>query len=609
MNNGVGALDARKGTNPRKMGSQTNLPAFIPKEPPNHSILDFSGTLSPDQLQGLEVLCKGLSFKAWVVIPPKDYILEDPAQLSYLLEQQWHTQDNTLLLLVNLQGRNVFALPEKYLVRAGLNDKHINQELIPQYFVPSMSAGDLNSALRETLLAADQRVFTSYAYKTYGTSLHPPRKDMLVGPSFGLLATFLIILVAVILLNRRKTSASAKPIELVKATNKFKTMVQEIEELSSTRPKFYLMQVIGLAALGYAYIWFVLAILGIVCAELILLFINSQAISAPYVALKLGIILFGMICSMILILRSFWIKSNPVNGILLDRNKHPDIFSLIENIRHAINAPPIHHIIVTPNYNAAVIQESRLGPFGWHRNYLLIGMPLALAVPYKQMEAILAHELGHLAKNHGVISSWVYALRVTWLQLLNNLSGKNSIASMMMTRFFSWYSPYFNAFTFVLARTQEYHADECSVHLTGKETVALALTGAEVKERFLSQKYIPKILEGVKHSIKPPSDIFSGTTKAINCDLTMQEAEVWLTQHLSRKTDYHDTHPSLSDRLTAVLQIAPEQVEKWVKKHLPEIYQVDESAAHHLFGRNLPELLDSLNRSWQEQMVSVRCDP
>ncbi|MBX9771504.1 MAG: hypothetical protein K2X29_09050 [Candidatus Obscuribacterales bacterium] len=120
------------------MGSQTNLPAFIPKEPPNHSILDFSGTLSPDKLQGLEVLCKGLSFKAWVVIPPKDYILEDPAQLSYLLEQQWQTQGNSLLLLVDLQGRTIFALPEKYLVRTGLNDTYINQELIPQYFVPSM---------------------------------------------------------------------------------------------------------------------------------------------------------------------------------------------------------------------------------------------------------------------------------------------------------------------------------------------------------------------------------------------------------------------------------------------------------------------------------------
>jgi hypothetical protein len=32
------------------------------------------------------------------------------------------------------------------------------------------------------------------------------------------------------------------------------------------------------------------------------------------------------------------------------------------------------------DFNAAVVQAPRLGLFGWYRNYLLIGLPLAKAL-------------------------------------------------------------------------------------------------------------------------------------------------------------------------------------------------------------------------------------
>jgi Zn-dependent protease with chaperone function len=57
--------------------------------------------------------------------------------------------------------------------------------------------------------------------------------------------------------------------------------------------------------------------------------------------------------------------------------------------------------------NASVVQIPRLGVFGWSRNYLTVGVPLLDAVTPEQFEAVLAHELGHLARAHGRFRTWI----------------------------------------------------------------------------------------------------------------------------------------------------------------------------------------------------------
>src|SRR5687768_18129818 len=54
-------------------------------------------------------------------------------------------------------------------------------------------------------------------------------------------------------------------------------------------------------------------------------------------------------------------------------------------------------------------------------------------------------------------------------------SQEHRSAFPMFERFFNWYAPYFEAYSFVLARAQEYEADRCSVLVSGKENSARAL--------------------------------------------------------------------------------------------------------------------------------------
>src|SRR6185436_16016968 len=110
----------------------------------------------------------------------------------------------------------------------------------------------------------------------------------------------------------------------------------------------------------------------------------------------------------------------------------------------------------------------RFGMFGWRTNYLVVGLPLLKAIGPDEFRAVLAHEFGHLSGRHGKFSGWIYRQRESWIQILTRVHQERHYASFIFEWFLKWYAPYFNAYSFVLARAQEYEADSFAVDLAGK---------------------------------------------------------------------------------------------------------------------------------------------
>src|SRR5207248_8888294 len=133
------------------------------------------------------------------------------------------------------------------------------------------------------------------------------------------------------------------------------------------------------------------------------------------------------------------------------------------------------HVLLDESFNAGVIQIPRLGLLGWQRNYLVIGLPLMQALSPEQFRAAIAHEMGHLSRNHGRFAGWVYRLQQTWSRLLETLQAERHGASVLFEWFFNWYAPYFSAYSFVLRRADEYVADRCAVELAGVRSASEAL--------------------------------------------------------------------------------------------------------------------------------------
>jgi Zn-dependent protease with chaperone function len=72
----------------------------------------------------------------------------------------------------------------------------------------------------------------------------------------------------------------------------------------------------------------------------------------------------------------------------------PRLFELVEELRDRVKGAEVDHVLITRDFNAAIMQCPRFGLFGGYRNYLILGLPLLYALTPDEAKAVLAHEYG-----------------------------------------------------------------------------------------------------------------------------------------------------------------------------------------------------------------------
>ncbi|MEH2264997.1 M48 family metalloprotease [Nostoc sp.] len=298
-------------------------------------------------------------------------------------------------------------------------------------------------------------------------------------------------------------------------------------------------------------------------------------------------------------MRSLWVSFPPPTGLPLQPKDVPNLYSLINEISSKLKAPRFHHILLTNDFNAGVVQIPRLGLLGWQQNYLIVGLPLMLALPPEQFRAVLAHELGHLSGNHSRFSGWIYRQRETWYRILKGLQQSGHDLSLLIFQLFLiWYIPFFNAYSFVLARMDEYEADRCAVDLTGEQNTAKALISLEVKSRFLERYFWSSIYKQIQTEIEPPKMTYMDMKQALSQRLHQEIASTYLSEALTVKTNNADTHPCLKDRLKALGYIADTQTE------LAIFAKIEISAAQELLGDKLESFIDYFSQDLREKIAT-----
>ena len=321
-------------------------------------------------------------------------------------------------------------------------------------------------------------------------------------------------------------------------------LVERLEHRSQSDPRGYRRRVGLLAALGYAYLGLTLAAVAGLSAAVVYF-----AVTGPALLLKFLIPLGALA---LVVLRALWIRVDPPEGIPLHRSDAPDLFGLVDELRRKVDGPKVHSVLLDGELNASIVQVPRLGVLGPQRNYLVLGLPLLQALPPDEFSAVLAHELGHLSRSHGRFSAWIYRVRRTWSQLLETLEEKRSWGTFVFRRFFEWYAPYFNAYSFVLARAHEYEADAAAAHAAGHRASGLALANLSVADRYLDESFWPGLYERASREPRPPESAFIPMAQTLRG--AGEDAEVlrWLDDALAYEGDPTDTHPPLSRRLAAL---------------------------------------------------------
>lgn len=370
---------------------------------------------------------------------------------------------------------------------------------------------------------------------------------------------------------------------------RFDALIQKLETFANKQPHIYRLHVAFLATLGYAYIFLILGVTLALLAGIVFLMFSTHTIRAS--TLKVTVFLLAVA---LVLLRSLWVSFPPPAGLALKSKDVPGLFSVVNEISSKLKAPRFHHILLTDDFNAGVLQRPRLGLLGWHQNYLIIGLPLMLALSPRQFRAVLAHELGHLSGNHSRFDGWIYCQRQTWYHIVTGMrQGGNELSWIIFENFLKWYTPFFNAYSFVLARMDEYEADRCAVEIVGAQDTAEMLINVEVKARFLHNNFWSNIYNQVQTEIEPPKTTYIEMKKTLMQGISLQEGSFYLEQALQEKTNNEDTHPCLKDRLNA-LKVSLKQ------NKLTAFAPLKTSAARELLGESLENFLSYFNQVWIE---------
>ena len=363
----------------------------------------------------------------------------------------------------------------------------------------------------------------------------------------------------------------------------FRARVAAYEHVSRHAPKRFAMATAAMAVFGYAAI---LLALGLAVAGL---YWGAQRLAHGHFHYTL-LLLIGACVSLLFSLgTALWSSQAPLEGHRITRADAPRLFKLIDEVRRRCGGPAPDVVLIDGELNAAIVQQPRLGLLGWHRDTLILGLPLLMGLDTRQLAGVIAHEFGHFKGAHGKLGAWIYRTRRSWVKLAltrERARVQAGIADAALQLFFGAFFPRFNARAFVLARQQEYEADRVAHEVAGAPACAGGLIALTLQSRYLEECFWPRVHAGAAESPQPPAAPHAGMQAALRSALCHPDAGAWLRDGMKRLPDPADTHPSMRDRLEFAQ----------VKPAIPA--GARESAAEALLGDRLAGWVDRIDAAW-----------
>jgi Zn-dependent protease with chaperone function len=338
----------------------------------------------------------------------------------------------------------------------------------------------------------------------------------------------------------------------------FDALISRLERSAAERPGRYRLVAVSVALLGFLILAVAFGFAFIPAVALVALGVlfAFKAAAVLLLLLKLGKLVLVLAIPAWTMIRSsvslLFSRFPPPQGRELTRDEAPRLFQQLDELRQRLKGPAIHKVLVVDEINAAIVQHPRFGVLGWEQNVLILGLPLLQSLGEGEALAVLAHEYGHLSGYHGRLGGFIYRFRAAWGRLQQLSVQWTDWGSRLIARLFRWYAPYFNAYTFVLARQNEYVADQTAVEIAGRQNTANALIRTSITAQFADATFWPAIERRIVIEPEPPADRSAFWEHSLRSSLDSQQRARFLDVARQRQTDHANTHPALKDRLAAI---------------------------------------------------------
>jgi Zn-dependent protease with chaperone function len=319
-------------------------------------------------------------------------------------------------------------------------------------------------------------------------------------------------------------------------------------------------------------------ILAIFVAELAFLFWGLWS-RRPIIGLVAVFVTVPLLRTTVSSIRACFFRIRAPEGMPLGRSEGHALYDFVEEIRRAVDSPPIDSITITGGFDASAVAYSPRWRLRRCRA-LVLGLPVLTTLSTAELRAVIAHELAHFSSAHDPFAGWVYRTRRSWFALRASLD-RRLATPLYVYWLIRWYVPRLNAASAEVARRHELVADRVAASVSGSRAAADALVVFESGARFADDTHWPKIQISHETAAEPPRPFSQMLTW--NARMTSTDA---LNALFACDTEPEDTHPSLRERFGRLGEA--------VRTPPPTVY----SAGQEVLGVELEKLAGQLDQEW-----------
>ena len=246
-------------------------------------------------------------------------------------------------------------------------------------------------------------------------------------------------------------------------------------------------------------------------------------------------------------------RSTGPPGIPLTRPEQPELWARVRWLAERVGTRAPAEIRLIPQVNAAVSEDARLMGLLPGRRRMYLGVPLLVGLTSAQLDAVLAHEMGHYGNRDVRLAATTVRGRTSVLAVARASQAGGTFVHRAMGSFFTWYAELYLRTSQSVSRRQEFAADRMAVRIAGRANSVAALRqipALDLAYGFYLDRYVSM---GWDAGLLPRPEAFYPGLYALLAEPSRQsELEALRGQPPQAEPTAYDSHPPVAERIAAI---------------------------------------------------------
>jgi len=280
---------------------------------------------------------------------------------------------------------------------------------------------------------------------------------------------------------------------------------------------------------------------------------------APTLVWGVGVLLgYPVVCGLITAHGGGRRRRDGRDGVPVSPEEQPELWRRVRAVAAAVGTRPPAELRLTDGVRAAVRQDSWLLGLVPGRRELLLGLPLLAGLTTAELDAVLAHELGHYGHFDTRLAPLTARNRAGLHRILLRYAQSRGIGRGI-GQLFARYAEFCLRVSLPVARAQELAADRVSARVAGRTATASALRQVRALGAAYARYRAEQVDSGLALGLRPPAeDVLPGFRRFLATGAWREEAQRLLDDPPRERVSPYDSHPPIEERL-ARIEALPEE--------------------------------------------------